>query len=635
MLNSVLLAMPRTTFRSFVIVAAAALLTLFILSSSTREIASDAASAINTANLPSFHVPSRVHWRTSAHKPPEQKNSTHGGTSWYSDWQWLNPFSSSVTLDEDRALLPPLPERPYVYTYYDTSLKKDKETQTVDKELILTWRRAWWAKGFRPVVLTQAEAMANPLYRELGPKGMPKALEYEFSRWLAWSHMGTGLLADIYCVPMGAYDDALLAHLRRGQFAQLTRFDGLGSGLFAGDKTQILSAIEDTFKDARLSSFSSITDAVKSTLFRVEQPTSVAYYESGILQKRYSAIADEILRDPIKGRRELNKLIISHLHIVWQNTFSSGIEVLKPLPAHTTALVEPSLHLAQLLAECPDTLLPSSCPPNKPKCSPCVGSKMLISQPEAFRNTSSLYTIATVPHPYTMITLNNQTSDITIAHIRRNTARDAWIHSVTRDVLGDGRGGPSRVVALKDAVASEFSRQRGLWFTVEHFPANINVEIVPDKAPTNDVQQEPERKAPFPENWLEEIDWHFGFPISRTTVSHGESMNPVPLLDRWQKGQSGIPADKKGSYDPPDPTEVQQKTEARLLKKARDTINSKDKELKRMRDVAEKWNLADLEAWRFVRAFRAQSDMERKVFEEEESAYSGTGASGARNGRWW
>lgn len=624
--------MTKISFRSLALIVAAALAILFLLSSSTRQVASEAAHAVRPNKL--LNVPI---WHFSVHKPPQQINSTSEDASWYSDWRWLNPFSSSVTLDEDRALLPPLPGRPFIYTYYDTTVKKDPEAQKIDKETLLTWRRAWWAKGFRPVVLTQAEAMANPMYRELQPKGMPKVLEYEFQRWMAWSHMGTGLLADYYCFPMAAYDDPLLVHLRRGHFAQLTRFDGLGSGLFAGDKTQIDAAIQDTLKDARLSTFQTISDAIKDSFFRVEQPSSLAYYDTTTLNKRYPQIAGEISRDPNKGRHELNRLIISHLHIIWQNTFSSGIEVLKPLPAHTTALVEPSLHLAQLLAECPETMLPSSCPPNKPKCSPCVGSRMHITQPESFRNTSSLYVIATVPHPYTMITLNNQSSEITVAHIRRNTPRDSWINSITRNVLGDGRGGPSRLIALKDAVASEFGRTRSLWFTVEHFPPTIDISIdgSTDRVPTNDVQAAPEQyKAPFPENWLEEIDWHFGFPVPRATISHGESMNPVPLPDRWQKGPQGIPADRKGSYDPPDPTVNQQKTEAQLLKKARDTINSKDKNLKLMRDVAEKWNLADMEVWKFVKAFRAQAVMERDVFEEEESRFGGVG-DGGRGARWW
>lgn len=632
--------MPRTSFRTIIIVAAAALVTLFILSSSTREIATDAAKAVKPAHLPSIDlsVPSKFHWHHSAHKPPEQKNSSRGDASWHADLHWLNPFSASVTLDEDRALLPPLEERTYVYTYYDTTVKRDKTSQEVDKELIHTWRRAWWAQGFRPVVLTQAEALNNPMYRTLAPKGMPKALEFEFARWMAWSHMGTGLLADIHCFPMAAYDEDLLTHLRRGHFSQLTRFKDLGSGLFAGEKTQIETAITDALQDVRLSSFTSITDAIKSSFFRIEDSTSIAYYDTGALQRRYPAIANEILRDPVAGRRDLIQLIVAHLQIIWQNTFSSGIEVLKPLPAHTTALIEPSLHLATLLAECHSSLLPTSCPPNKPKCVPCVSSRIQIVQPEAFRNTSTLYTIATVPHPYTLLSLNNQTSTITIRHIRRNTDRDTWIHAVTRNLLGDGRGGPSRVLALKDAVGSHFSSSRSLWFTVEHFPPSILAsDKAQDHVPTNDVQAAPpQAHSPFPENWLEQIDWHFGFPIPRTTQSHGESMNPVPLSDRWQKGSQEIPEDKKSSYAPPDPNAQQKNTEAKLLNEARSTINNrKDKQLVKMRDAAEKWNLADLEAWRFVRAFRARAVMELEMFENEESAFEGTGGKGRKGGTWW
>lgn len=145
--------MPKVSFRSLSLITAAALALLFLLSSSTRQVASEAAHAVRPTKL--LDVPI---WHFSVHKPPQQINSTSEDASWYSDWRWLNPFSSSVTLDEDRALLPPLPERPFIYTYYDTTITKDKEAQKIDKETLLTWRRAWWAKGFRPVVLTQAEA---------------------------------------------------------------------------------------------------------------------------------------------------------------------------------------------------------------------------------------------------------------------------------------------------------------------------------------------------------------------------------------------------------------------------------------------------------------------------------------------
>ena len=263
---------------------------------------------------------------------------------------------------------------------------------------------------------------------------------------------------------------------------------------------------------------------------------------------------------------------------------------------------------------------------------------MHVTQPESFRNTSSLYTIATVPHPYTLLTLNNQSSTIDVAHIRRNTDRDTWIHAVTRNILGDGRGGASRLVGLKDAVASPFASSRSLWFTVEHFPtALISAPVAADHTPSNDVQDRPQQFiSSFPENWLEHIDWHFGFPVPRATKSHGESMNPVPITDRWGKGAMEAPQDPKSSYDPADPDAQHKLTEQRILKEARIAISQKkDKALVKLCNVAEKWNLADLEAWKFVRAFRARSVLELEQFLKEESAFEGTGGQGRKGGTWW
>jgi hypothetical protein len=545
----------------------------------------------------------------------------------------LNPFSSSVTLDEERIVLPPLAERPPVYTFYDTTLKRDAAIQQVDKELLLTWRRAWWAHGFRPVVLTEAEAMSHPLYQTLQSKGMPQALEQEFRQWLAWGHMGNGLLASLYCLPMGAYDDLLLAHLRRGQYPHLTKFEGLGSGLFAGDEIQVNEAIKSALDSVKLSSFTSVADAIDPERFKVEQPSSIAHYDSQTITSKYPVLAEQLVKDPNKGRLSLNQLMIAHLHTIWQNTFGTGIAVLQPLAAHTSSLVKPGKDLARLLAECPASILQSSCPPNRPKCSPCIGSKLKVPTAPSFRNTTSLFTIAIVPHPYTMITLTNQSDHISVAHIRRRTDRDPWITAVTRDILGDARGSPSRVVSLKDAVASEYGSSRSLWFTTEHFPASFWPPPPPPRSPTNDAHPVEEKVAPFPEDWLEHLDWHFGFPIPRTTISHGESLPPVPGPERWAKSPAGLPAERKKASDPNPPTEEQAAAEIELLRKAAQTIGNNDGAQGSIRSVAEAWNLADTEAWKFVKSFRARQVSERLRFEEEESAYGTGGVRG--NTRWW
>lgn len=543
----------------------------------------------------------------------------------------MNPFSSSITLDEDRTVLPPLPERPPVYTYYEDDASKDKDTLHVDRELLKTWQRSWWAHGFRPVILSHAEAINNPLYQNLQGKGIPAALEFELSRWLAWGHMGTGLLSSWRCVPMGPYDDHLLSYLRRGQYEQLLRFEGLEAGLFAGEKTKVNDAIKEALDNLKLHTFTTITEAISSSRFQIEQPTSVAHYDSKTIAAKYPTLAQQLEVSPNKGRLALNNLINAHLHNVFSNTFHTGLAVLKPVPAHTSSLIDPALHLAKLLAECPESPVQSSCPPNRPKCSPCVGSRLPVTTPSTFRNTSTIFTIGTVPHPYTLIALNNLTQLITVSHIRRHTRRDQWLGEVTAQLLGTARGGPSRVMSIKEAIASEYGRSRSLWFTVEHFPASLTPPPSAAKSPTVETHSSQEKLTPLPEAWLEELDWHFGFPIPRTTLSHGESTPPVPGPER-EKGIQGLPAErKKSSYEPDPPTEKQRAKEVEILDLARQTLHSKDRRVNRIKEVAEAWNLADTEAWKFVRAFRGRAVVERKQWEEEEEEFSGVKGSS----RWW
>jgi hypothetical protein len=442
--------------------------------------------------------------------------------------------------------------------------------------------------------------------------------------------MGTGLLASWHCVPMGAYDDHLLAHLRRGEYAQLTKFDGIGAGLFAGQKSQVDDAIKTALNDAKLGTYKTIIEAVSEDHWMSEQPGPMAHYDSKTIKAKYRALSDLMDSEPAKGKQELNRLIGSHLHTIWQNTFKNGIAVLKPLPAHSTALVQPALDLAHLLAECPESIMQTSCPPNRPKCSPCVASRMQVQTPAAFKNSSTIFSLSVVPHPLTMITLNNDTVEhITVKHIRRNTDRDPWLWSITRDVLGDGRGGPSRILSLKNMVASEFGSSRSLWFTTEQFPTTFNPPPPPPKSPTNDAHPEKEKIEPFPETWLEELDWVFGFSIPRSTIAHGESLPPVPGPERW-KGPEGIPADVSKTRAP---TDEEKSKEVSLLRRARDTVESKDENILKMRSVAEAWNLADSEVWKFVKAFRARSNLERQAFEKEEAKFGGSKVRGPS--RWW
>ncbi|EEP80263.1 predicted protein [Uncinocarpus reesii 1704] len=513
----------------------------------------------------------------AAHKPPEQKNSTGEGSKWYSHWQWLNPFSSSVTLDEDRSVLPPIGTRMPVYTYYDSVTKKDKALVEVDKKLLLSWRRAWFAQGFRPMVLGPQDAMKNPLYKSLDATNLNGNVTMELMSWLAWGHMGTGVFADWRCFPMAPYSDSFISYLRRGSMPEkLTRINNLGPALFSGEKAHINKAIKEAASSPKLNEAKTVIDLVNEETFIAENTTAFAYYSSAAITSKYPSVAEKLNKSAPEGYLALLDLINSHLQITFQTAFSSGISVLKPFPEHTTALVGPGVRLATLLAECLPLHSPLSCPPNNPKCQLCTdASRMKIAQPDTYKNDSALFTIGILPHPYTLTTLRKGDDNITAAYIRRETQRDPWLTSSTKQFLGTERGAMSRVVPFKEVVAGDHGLSRGLWFTVETLPAKDEEQSLPTTV-------------------LDELDWYFGFVIPRKTrlerSKEKDTSKETPKRDLSKEDKS---TDKHSKLD----------KELALIQKARNLLRTDQKDF-HIKEVSEAWNLADTEVWRFVRAYR-------------------------------
>ena len=539
--------------------------------------------------VPDLHNP----FRQAVHKPPQQANSTSGEAKWFSDWKWLNPFSSSITLDDTRSVLPPLRIRPPIYTFYNASKEKDAATKEAENELLLIWRRAWWAQGFRPVVLGKAEAMNNPLYESVQAKHLSPELESDLLRWLAWSHMGTGILANWLVLPMGPYDDNLLSYLRRGSYPKLTRYESFKSGLFSADLAAINSVLTETIKSPALEDSKSFLEAADPTVFTVDPvPTAIAFYDSPTISARYKNVADKLLESHALGFTSLAELITSHLHTTFQNNFPSGIAVLKPLPLHSTALISPALSLATSLTRCPKSPVPSSCPPNRPKCRPCSQDKpMLITTPSVFRNTSDLYTVGIIPHPYTFATLLAQSSDLTTRQIRRETTRDPWLLAVTNELLGKDVSGPARIIKFKESVASEWGGSHSLWFTAERNLTTSN------------------------------LDWHFGFPLPRGDKDEPPHEIPVP---NPPASEPHIPL----------PSQQELANEQKRLKVARNFLATKGAKVG-IREVLEAWNMADTEAWRFVRAYAARERVEKQKWEDDEKGFAGTEEREGEGWRRW
>ncbi|EON96252.1 hypothetical protein UCRPA7_8246 [Phaeoacremonium minimum UCRPA7] len=538
-------------------------------------------------SLPVWHP-----FKAPSHPPPRQTNDTYGESSWYSNWRWLSiPFSSTITLDEDRLLLPMVRERPPIYCYYDTTIQRDEASKDAESEILLTWRRAWWAQGFKPVILSAAEAMNNPVYEELQRMDLENSLKTDLMKWLAWENMGGGLLAHYLLFPMGSHEDPLLAYLRRGEYPSLTRWNKLGDGLFAGSKREIADAIKLVMSGPDVRNVKDFLSALPSEKDRDpfkldDKPEALAFYDARTLEQTYTKVADVITGNRAEGLKRLNQLINSHLHLTWQNLFSDGIAVLKPLPHHTTTMIQNAVELANNLQQCTESPMQSSCPPNRPKCAPCVASTpMKIASPSRYHNTSTLYTIGTVPHPYTFQSVTKLKENIDIPWIRRDSVRDLYVTEITKDILGTGMSGGPRVLRFKEAVAGEYATAHSLWFVAER--------DLPD-----------------------DLDWHFGFEIPKVALDQGKSETPVP-------GPERRPQPFHDPKDGPVPNPDELKREPPLLERAKEFGRSKKKEDVAVRNAMEAWNLADTEAWKFTRAFRARSRVERIKWEEEESKYAG------------
>lgn len=585
-------------------------------------------------------------FKQPAHAPPRQKNDTYGQSSWYANWKWLSyPFSSSVTLDESRSLLPELAQRPPIYVYYDNTIEREKATKEVESDILLSWRRAWWAQGFKPIILSPAEAMNNPMYEELQHRseGMDASIKTDMMRWLAWENMGGGLLAHYFLFPMGAYDDPLLVYLRRGEFPGLTRWKDLADGLFVGPKADVAKAIKLALASPNLKTAKNFLEATSASKeagpFTIDdtEPSSLAFYSASAL-KLYPKVAETIGGDRVAGLKSLNELINAHLHQTWQSLFSEGIAVVKPLPQHTTHMIAPSYSVALRLASCPaNNPLPSSCPPNRPKCVPCstTSHPIKISTPAHYKNSSALYTIGTVPHPYTIQSLSSMREQITVPWIRRESVRDAWVGDLMTDLF-KGKAVPAgaRVLRFKEAVAGEYGSARSLWLTAER-----------DNTPEGI------------------LDWHFGFDLPALPASSpkdkAEEEGEHKHDDATEKIESEIHKPKDNTILPPlhdekegpVPTEQDLKLEPNLLSIAKTIISSaasddgegaadnKNKKIHvtkeeiKIREAVEAWNLADWEAWRFARAYLARKEMEREKWAEEEEKYAGGMGSERKRGK--
>ncbi|KAF2190705.1 hypothetical protein K469DRAFT_721601 [Zopfia rhizophila CBS 207.26] len=584
---------------------------------------------IKNPHIPSLpSLPSVPNPFKPVHKPPVQPNSNSSSSyraiEWFNDFKWRNPFSSSITLEENRAVLPPLKERPPIYTFYDAKGKQDKAVSEAENRLILAWRRAWWAQGFKPQVLSRAEALKHPHYELVQRLKLDSKMELEMMRWLAWGHMGSGILANWLALPMASYDNPMLKFLRRKEYPKLARIETLSNGVFFGEGAAINGAIKKALDNPLFKNITANKDKIadlgnkeggamvnllsKDDIIVDSKADGIAYYSNNTISSNYKPLAEKITNKiQVEGLDLLANLINSHLHLTFQNIFSDGIAVVKPLPEHTTALMYEAIDIARNLTQCPTSPIPKSCPPNNFKCKPCDPAKPIKLQLQSsYHNTSTLYTIGTVPHPYTLNSLHYTRDTLDGNFLRRNANRDQWIFEATKDLLGEKHSGQDRIIHFKEAVVAAHSPSNSLWLTAER-----------------------ESQA--------DLDWIFGFNLPQVA---SENSDPSSPSDSSELIIFPRPAQPEPQKNVEVPEEKWIRNEEERLRKARDAIKSKDRRMQDVVDMVEKWNLADTEAWKFARAWSARRRVERRKWEEDEQKFAGAerkagvNSQGGSGGRW-
>lgn len=292
----------------------------------------------------------------------------------------------------------------------------------------------------------------------------------------------------------------------------------------------------------------------------------------------------------------MNHLITSHLHTTFLNAYPDGIAVLKPAPEHTTQLVSLAENLAHILTLCPsDSPIPNSCPPNLPRCRPCSETNPLpVIFPASLENSTSIFTIATVPHPLTFISLTTwrEQTALTPSLIRRDTLRDAWLNETTGTLLDNKLGGPQRLPLFKEAVANPADggiASRSLWL----------------------IAESQERAG---------LEWQFGFPLLQ---AHGQEKDTT-TNSMYSKPTNPAKGATRVQSDAAREQSLLQASASILADNANFQKGSSSTADGRRRDLVEAWNMADAEAWRFVRAYTARLTAEREKWEKEERQFAGS-----------
>lgn len=349
----------------------------------------------------------------------------------------ISTLEGNPSYRERQVDLPPEPVRCPVYTFHDSETKNAAE----ENEVIAVWKKAFWAAGFKPIVLSPEDSQNHILYSVLAEKFGRKRPPEAYLRWLAWASAGNGLFADWTVIPfIRQARNPTLPWLRQCSFDSLYRFGSLGTSLLAGSQPDIDTMLTDMIATNQ-TDVNDINSLAEETLTLRPTPSDVVNYSPSLLEEKYQNISTSQLAD----------LINAHLHQSLLLSYPKGIAVVDPVPDVTHILSFPALRLARRLARCPKSPLQDTHSPLHAKAPPCDSIKHEIKLQKSVTNSTSQLNFVTIPHPMTYLWLSQQHSSVD-ANIVRDSKRNPWLGCATAELTPAGVSARKRGSVLKEAI---------------------------------------------------------------------------------------------------------------------------------------------------------------------------------------
>lgn len=437
----------------------------------------------------------------------------------------------------------PSPDRCPIYTYVDR-----KSDYKDNGAVIEVWKRAWWAAGFDPRVLTRKDCEKHPEYDGYEDDGaMTASYKKRHRKWFAWAANGAGVYAHYQVLPMNWQDTETAELLRSCSFDDPILFEGMNENLAIAGPTNLDAVV----RQARHSMGSS--DKVLDQFDRIPQDFAIFYDKKPL---KY------MIGDKDANVQQVAEIMDAHLHQAFLARYPKGIAIVNPLRGMgissdvADALDAPAKMFSQRILTCPSTEYADTCPPSKEnvlaakllldKSVPIVGSSYAVCGNPCSKGApeipvtplkslppreSGYFSLVSVPHPFVALAALNANAYVGATEARAHQLRDEWLRILTYSYLPQSSsvGSGLRLMLARDSAFQVPTLSDSVWF-----PWDAEWGFV------NDVPESDEK-----------IEWDLGFGLAKTnpaknftssvlnasnarvTINDGKKDNNVSAVENW------------------------------------------------------------------------------------------------------